>query len=94
MAIIFIALLVDILPSELFPGNSIESIQIGLIVTLSLIILEVVFDIYARVKDSNKHNKTIIFNGLIENIHILVESGRAIDIDYVAIAGRHGWSIF
>lgn len=31
MAIIFVALLVDVLPGELFPGNSIESIQIGLI---------------------------------------------------------------
>jgi len=54
MASIVVVLLVDILSSELFPENSIESAKIGLIFTLSLIILEVVFDIYARVKDSNK----------------------------------------
>ena len=92
MAIIFVALLVDVLPSELFPGNSIESIQIGLIFTLSLIILEVVFDIYDRVKDSNKRIKIIKSNDLLENIHRLVEHDRSIDIDYVAIAGRHGWN--
>ena len=90
MAIIFVALLVDVLPSELFPGNSIESIQIGLIFTLSLIILEVVFDIYARVKEGNKRIKIIKSNELLENIHRLVENERNIEIDYVAIAGRHG----
>jgi len=93
MAIIFIALLVDVLPGELFPGNSIESIQIGLIFALSLIILEVVFDIYERVKDSNKRIRIIKSNNLLENINRLVENDRTIDIDYVAIAGRHGWSI-
>lgn len=92
MAIIFVALLVDVLPGELFPGNSIESIQIGLIFTLSLIILEVVFDIYARVKESNKCIKIIKSNDLLENINRLVESERSVEIDYVAIAGRHGWS--
>lgn len=92
MAIIFVALLVDVLPGELFPGNSIESIQIGLIFTLSLIILEVVFDIYARVKDSNKRIKIIKSNELLHDIYRLVENERSIDIDYVAIAGRHGWS--
>jgi len=92
MTIVFVALLVDVLPSELFPGNSIESIQIGLIFTLSLIILEVVFDIYARVKDSNKRIKIIKSNDLLENIHRLVDTDRSVEIDYVAIAGRHGWS--
>jgi len=87
MAIIFVALLVDVLPSELFPGNSIESIQIGLIFTLSLIILEVVFDSYARVKEGNKRIKIIKSNDLLENISRLVEHERNVEIDYVAIAG-------
>jgi len=64
MAIIFVALFVD-----LFLGNSIEGIQAGLIFALSLIILEVVFDIYARVKEGGRRIK---INDLLDSINILI----------------------
>gem|GEM_PF-1849743 len=70
MVIVFVALFVDLLPGELFAGNSIESIQIGLIFTLSLTVLEVVFDIYARVKGGGRRIK---INDLLENINRLIE---------------------
>jgi len=69
MVIVFVALFVDLLPGELFAGNSIESIQIGLIFALSLTVLGVVFDIYARFKEENKRIK---YNDLLESVNILV----------------------
>ncbi|MCE2028518.1 hypothetical protein [Sessilibacter corallicola] len=91
--LVIVAIILEIIPDEVFnfsPGVK-ESAQSSLIFSLILICIEVLFDIFNKLKDSNKQISIVESPDLIDRIYNLTSNENRITIKYIAIAGTTGW---
>ena len=88
----FIAVLLESLPSELIP-NEVEGVAYStVLVMLGLILLQVLFEIYEKVVHGRKELNIIDSNELYSKILDIVVDEKKVSIKYLGVAGRHGWT--
>ncbi|PAY01610.1 hypothetical protein CKO50_09775 [Pseudoalteromonas sp. HM-SA03] len=91
--LLLLAVVVDMLPTELFFRVEVaNTIKTGLMLPIAFILLELLFKIYDAVLHNRREVKIIKSNDLLGDIGRLCESEREINIKYIGVAGRHGWS--
>ena len=64
----------------------------AVLVVLSLILMQILFEIYERVVKEQKEINLIDSNELYSKILDIVSSERHVTIKYIGVAGRHGWT--
>lgn len=89
---IFVAVLLESLPQEMLPEGARSISYTGVLLVLALILLQVLFDIYERVMEGRKEINIIKSNDLYASIHDIASKEKYVNIKYVGVAGRHGWS--
>jgi hypothetical protein len=67
-------------------------IERGLIVTLSVMMLEILFQVYEKVVAKKTSLNKIGPNALYDEILPLIKNSKHVDIQYIGAAGRHGWN--
>ncbi|MGH1485992.1 MAG: hypothetical protein ACRBCI_07190 [Cellvibrionaceae bacterium] len=93
--LLFCAIVVDILPSELvgatFGDVAASKIQLSALLIVSLLAIDVLFEIFFDLKENNKRVTRIESSAILDNIFRLIEREGQITINYIAIAGATGW---
>jgi len=91
--LLFAVVLVEALPSDIwnFPPDVVKKIQLSIMFFISLIIIGMLFEILARLKNDNKKVSIIESTDLLDNISNLVKNENEIEIKYISIAGTTGW---
>lgn len=69
-----------------------SKIEQSLIAALSIMMLEILFQIYEKVVAKKTSLKKIGPNALYDEILPLIKNSKHVDIQYIGAAGRHGWN--
>jgi len=89
--LVFIAVIIEALPDELLPTSAGSSARVATLLALSFILMEILFEIHETiVKKSSKLNR-IKSNDLFARIARIVKDEKSPKIQYIGVAGRHGW---
>lgn len=67
-------------------------IERGLIVTLWIMMLEILFQVYEKVVARKTSPNKIGLNALYDETLPLIKNSKHVDIQYIGAAGRHGWN--
>jgi len=93
--LLFCAIIIDILPSELidatFGETAASKIQLSALLFVSLLAVDVLFEIFSDLQENNKRVNRIESSTILDNIFRLIEREGQITINYIAIAGVTGW---
>ncbi|GIU05736.1 MULTISPECIES: hypothetical protein [unclassified Shewanella] len=89
---IFLVVLVGSIPSELLPLSIGKFTLTSMFLALSVILMGVLFEIYDKVVQEKKSLNLINSTKLYDEIGDIIKNSRKIKIQYIALAGRHGWN--
>lgn len=92
--LVFFTATLEFLPAQIldfFQPQVAQSVKAGLIFTLLLILLQLLFDIHKKLREHLNEVKPITSNQLLQEIGELVSNYTTVNIQYVGVAGRHGW---
>ena len=92
--LVFFTAILEFLPTQIFDffqPEVTQSVKAGLIFTLLVILLQLLFDIHKQLREHLNEIKPITSNQLLQEIGELVSNYSTINIQYVGVAGRHGW---
>jgi hypothetical protein len=91
--IIFSVFILEVLSNLAIVDNDMAGkIEQTLLVTLSIMMLEVLFQIYEKVVAKKTSLKRIGPNALYDEVLPLIKNSKDVDIKYIGAAGRHGWT--
>lgn len=86
-----VVVLLQSLPADLLPGRVRETAGTGALIALALILLEMLFEIYEKTVNAPRGVNLINSNDLYRDIREIVADEREVSIQYIGVAGRHGW---
>lgn len=86
-----VVVLVQSLPATLLPETVQEVTSTGALIALALIVLEMLFEIYEKTVKAPRGLNVINSNDLYREIREIVADEREVTIQYLGLAGRHGW---
>jgi hypothetical protein len=90
--VMFTAILLQSLPSDLIPESLQDITYSVMTLVLALILMEILFAIYEHsTKDRNKLN-IISSSELYDSILAIVHKEKNVTIKYIGVAGRNGWN--
>jgi len=76
---------------SIFPSEVTQKIEMTLVVTVAMILLEVLFQVYEKIVADRGRLKVINPNALYDEILNLVKTSKSINIQCIGVAGRFGW---
>lgn len=76
---------------SVFPSEVTQKIEMTLLVTIAMILLEVLFQVYEKVVAGRSQLKVIKPNALYDELLNLIKTSKSVDIQYIGVAGRFGW---
>lgn len=76
---------------SIFPSEVTRKIELTLIATLAIILLEILFQVYEKIVADKGYLKIIKPNALYDEILNLVKTSKKVDVKYIGVAGRFGW---
>jgi hypothetical protein len=76
---------------SVFPSEVTQKIEMTLLVTVVMILLEILFQVYEKVVADKSLLKVIKPNQLYDELLNLVQTSKRVDIKYIGVAGRFGW---
>lgn len=91
--LVILAILIEFIPkeiSDLSPSVK-NSAQTSLMFSLLLISIQVLFDIFTKLKDVNKQITIVESADLVDKIYNLAKNESKVEIKYIAVAGATGW---
>ena len=86
-----VVVLVQSLPASLLPKNVQEVTSTGALIALALIVLEMLFEIYEKTVKAPRGLNVINSNDLYREVREIVADEREVTIQFIGLAGRHGW---
>jgi len=90
--IMFVAILLQSLPSDLMPKQIQDITYSVMILVLALIIMEMMFTIYEKVTEEKATLNIIESGDLFNSIQAIVLKEKSVSIKYIGVAGRIGWT--
>lgn len=91
--IIFVIFTLEVLSNlAIIDADLASKIEQTLVVALSIMMLEILFQIYEKVVAKKTSLKRIGPNALYDEILPLIKNSKNVDIKYIGAAGRHGWT--
>lgn len=89
--VMLVAVVMEVLPEELWPQSIRGMAQTGVLLVLALILMEILFEIYEKVVKERSRVNIINSNELFSKISNIVKNEKNVEIQYIGLAGRHGW---
>ncbi|PCI65987.1 MAG: hypothetical protein COB26_11900 [Piscirickettsiaceae bacterium] len=89
--LVFIAVIIEALPDELLPASSGTSARVATLLVLSFILMEILFEIHETLVKKSSKLIRIKSNDLFSRIARIVKDEKHPTIQYIGVAGRHGW---
>jgi len=90
-SVMIIAVFLGALPSEIIPPQFKDITFTSVLLILSLILMEILFELYEKiVKDKSRINQ-INSNELYDEIQGIVGNEKKVSIKFIGVAGRFGW---
>jgi len=90
--VMFFAVCLATLPSEFLPENVQKVSYMVMLLVLALILLEMLFEIYESTVKNKKKLNIVNSNDLYGEILDIVSNQKSVNIKYLGVAGRHGWT--
>ncbi|MEM9353831.1 MAG: hypothetical protein AAGA92_12520 [Planctomycetota bacterium] len=90
-SVMTLAVVLGAFPPNVLPEGARTVTYTAVLLILSLILLEVLFEIYERVVTEEKQLNLIDSNDLYSEILGIVSDKRTVNIKFLAVAGRVGW---
>ena len=89
--LVLIVVIVEALPNEILPGIAGGSAKIGLLLVLASILMGILFEIHETLVKRNSKLTVIKSNDLYSRIARIIKDSKNPKIQYIGVAGRHGW---
>ena len=89
--LVFIAVIIEAIPSELLPASSGSTARVATLLALSFILMEILFEIHETIVKKSSKLVRIKSNDLFSRIARIVRNEKHPTIQYIGVAGRHGW---
>ena len=89
--LVFIAVIIEALPEELLPPSAGSSARVATLLALSFILMEILFGIHETIVKKSTKLIRIKSNDLFTRIARIVKYEKNHTVQYIGVAGRHGW---
>jgi hypothetical protein len=87
----FTAIALTTLPEEVLPPRLGQGANTAALLALALILMEILFEVYEKVVLEPTGVNVINSNDPYREVRKIVENERKVSIQYMGVAGRHGW---